>query len=382
MSNPRLVIMANNIDEVGGAQRVAHVLAQGLAQRGYPVDLVGVAPFVPRHEFIPDPAYRTAVLMSEPWPAPPRGRGLRARLDSSNRRARGLRERLAAEAKGSLARLLDDGPPGVIITTQLWAMEQVALVPHDHWAVIGQYHSSFEAAAAGRDLRRARQLYADVDAFTLLTREDAAAFGREGLNNTTWLANPLAFWPETPVDGHGGGTVTYLGRLSREKGVRYLVEAWGVIAERHPDWRLRLVGNGPDEAVVRAAVAALESGADRVDLRPPVIDAEAELRESNLVVLPSLTEGLPLVLAEAMSLGLPCVATDCSAGVRMLAREGDAALLVARGDASEMGAAMSDLMSSPEARAGLGARAREAMAPYRLDVILDQWERLIAAVLR
>ena len=382
MSKPRLVIMANNIDEVGGAQRVAHVLAQGLALRGYRVDLVGVAPFVPRHEFIHDPAYRESVLMSQPWPAPPRGQGLRARLRPGNREVRARRERLGAEAAASLADLLNEGQPGIIITTQLWAMEQVARVPHDSWAVIGQYHSSFEAAAAGRDLRRARQLYADVDAFTLLTAEDAAAFSKAGLNNTTWVANPLAFWPAAPVEGHRAGTVTYLGRLSREKGVRYLIEAWGLVADRHPDWRLRLVGNGPDDAAVRAAVAALPSGADRVDIRPPVSDAEAELRESDLLVLPSLTEGLPLVLAEAMSLGLPCIATDCSAGVRMLAAEGVAARLVARGDAVELGEAMSDLMSSSAERRALGERARAAMDPYRLDVILDRWDRLIDDVLR
>jgi hypothetical protein len=48
----RVVIIGNDIDGVGGAQRVAHSLAQGLTIRGYDVDLVGIVPFAPRHEFI------------------------------------------------------------------------------------------------------------------------------------------------------------------------------------------------------------------------------------------------------------------------------------------------------------------------------------------
>ena len=106
------------------------------------------------------------------------------------------------------------------------------------------------------------------------------------------------------------------------------------------------------------------------------------LRGSDIVVLPSLTEGLPLVLAEAMSLGLPCVATDCSAGVRLLTGDGSDAQLVARADAEALGGAMSRLMSDPTARTALGSRARVAMEPYRADVIIDRWERMIADVLR
>jgi glycosyltransferase involved in cell wall biosynthesis len=226
-------------------------------------------------------------------------------------------------------------------------------------------------------------LYRDVDLFTLLTPEDAERFRRDGLNNTTWLANPLAFWPEEAADPAGDRrTVTYLGRLSLEKGPRFLVEAWGLVAERHPDWRLRIVGSGPEEKAVRAQVAALPAGRDRIDLVPPVTDAEGELRGSSVLALPSLTEGLPLALAEAMALGLPCVATDCSAGVRLLTEDGQAGRIVPRADADALAAALDELMSDAALRASLGARARMAVSRFRADTVIDEWESMIARVLR
>ncbi len=377
----RIVIAANNIDEVGGAQRVSHVVAQGLAERGHAVDLVGVTPYEPRHSFVTGPAYREFRLMSAPWPPPPADNRPRTRMRPSVRRLLRQRAALRAEAIAALGAVLADGPPGIVVTTQLWAMEHLAEVPHDGWAVIGQYHSSYEAAAAGRDLPRILSLYRDVDLVTMLSPQDAESVQRDGLDNVTWLPNPLAFWPGEPAAGDSR-VVTYLGRLSPEKGVPFLVDAWGRIAAKHPDWRLRLVGSGPDERAVRRQVQGLAEGSDRVEIVPPVTDAQAELRGAGVVVLPSLVEGLPLALAEAMSLGLPCVVADCSSGVRLLAEDGRAARVVARGDAGALAGALSALMSSSAERADLGVAARRAMEPYRADAILDRWERLIADVLR
>ena len=382
MSQPRVVIMANNIDEVGGAQRVVHVLAQGLAERGYPVDLVGITPHAPRHVFVDEPKFRRVVLMSEEWPvrAPKRFGRRASETDEGERNA--TRRRLSEGAAAALASVLSEGPAGVIVTSQLWAMEYVAKVPHADWAVIGQYHSSFEAAAAGRDLNRALNLYRDVDQFMLLTAEDADRFRRLGLNNTTWLPNPLAFWPQEPATAERENVVTYLGRLSEEKGVGFLVDAWGLIAAQHPTWRLRLVGSGPDEQRIRERISALPGEAQQVEILPPVTDAEGELRRAGLVVLPSLTEGLPLVLAEAMALGQPCVATDCSAGVRLLSVDGGAAALVPRADARALAASISGLIDDPDRRRVLGQRARAAMEPYRAEHVLDAWAQVIANALR
>lgn len=382
MSLPRIVLLANSIEELGGAQRVVHVVAQGLAERGYPVELVGIAPASPRHTYLADPAFRARTLMSGEWPAPPGDDRFLDRWRPSVRRTHETRAELRREAVEGLGAILTEGPPGIVVSAQLWAMEHLAEVPHDDWRVVGQYHSSYEAAASGRDRMRALRLYRDVDRFTLLTPADADRFRQDGLNNTSWMPNPLAFWPEQPGDPADGRTVLYLGRLSVEKGPVFLIEAWGRVADRHPDWHLRVVGSGPEEKSVRRAAAALASGGDRISFVAPVSDAEPELRAAGVLALPSLTEGLPLALAEAMALGLPCVATDCSAGVRLLTEDGAAGRIVPRADAAALAGALDEVMSDAELRASLGARARTAVSRFRADTVIDQWEDLIARVLR
>ena len=173
--------------------------------------------------------------------------------------------------------------------------------------------------------------------------------------------------------------MTYLGRFSPEKGTRFLIEGWGEIAATHPGWRLRLIGSGPDEAALRRQAADVDGV---IEFCPPVTDAMGALRESSIVVLPSLTEGLPLVMAEAMALGLPVVATDCSAGVRLLAQDGHTARIVARGDAAALADALRHLIENGPERVRLGVAARESIAAYRIEPVMDLWEEMIADVLR
>ena len=360
MTGRRIVVMANNITELGGAQRVAHVLAQGLALRGYRVQLVGIAPKEPVHEYFADPAYARVSLLDEPMPP----------AAQQAERAAG-----SAQASRRLGTLLADGDPGLVITTQVWCMEHLAAAPHDGWRVIGQYHSSYEAAASGRDLARLRHAYAAVDWFTLLTEADAARFRAHGLPHAIAMPNPLAYWPQDAA-ALDEPVVTYLGRLSAEKAPGVLLDAWSRVADRHPGWRLQFVGGGPDEEALRAVPA------ERVSFRPAVTDPESVLLASSVLALPSLVEGFPLALAEAMACGLAVVASDCSAGVRELVTDEVSGLLAVRGDAASLARQLDRLLSADDLRRRLGAAAREAMAQYRADLVLDRWERLIAATWR
>lgn len=370
----RVLLCANNIDEIGGAQRVVHVLAGGLESCGYRVELIGMTPFEPPHDF--GGSYPRTVLMSKPWP-------------TKSAQTQRLRGQLRAEAVFRMVELLKGvDSPSVIITAQVWAMEIVGdaignLPPaaRAHWSVIGQYHGSFAAAASGRDLARILNAYAPVSVFTALTREDADAFTRAGLNNVRVMPNPLAFWPDIPADRTSvdARTLLYLGRLSQEKGVDLLLDAWSLMADRHPTWKLRIVGDGPQTGELRAQARGL-AGADRIEWSGPTVDPHATLSDSDLVVLPSRTEGLPLVLAEALACAVPVVATDCSSGVRLLV--GEDGVLVPRGDSRALADALDAAMGDAHWRLARGLRGRSRMEHYRLDSILDDWEVLIERVLR
>ena len=353
--------MANNVEELGGAQRVVHVLAQGFGERGHDVTVVGVLPHPAPYRYQAQPAYRTITLLDRPYPKDPES--MRA---------------LEHAATDALQQVLDETEPGIVITAQLWAMEHLARCRLGDWRVIGQYHSSFEAASAGRDLSRAQAVYRDVDAFALLCAEDAAAFASMGFTNAVTMPNPLAYWPAEPSDTRDH-VVTYLGRFSAEKGPRFLIDAWRLIAPAHPDWRLELIGSGPIEQQLRDSVAGEDA---RIEIREPTAEPMQVLMRSGVVALPSLTEGFPLVLAEAMACGAACVASDCSAGVRALVTDGVTGLIARRGDDAHLAGQLERLIDSPETRTRLGAAARESVEYLRQPAILDRWDALFADVLR
>jgi len=379
VAKPRVIIIANNIDELGGAQRVVHVLAQGLALRGYPIELVGVVPHPQKHRYVIDPAYQSTTLMSETWPPPIAPSGPLGKYRPQVRKRQATRARLRAAAIERLREILASGPPGVIICAQLWAMEYLRAAGYGNWKVVGQYHASFEAAASGRDLRRALRNYQDVSTVALLTAEDAAQFADAGLRNVRWLPNPLSFWPVETAKLRGQ-TLTYLGRLSAEKGPEILLDAWSRLDQRFAGWQLQFIGTGRLEGTLRAQAGALGPAGQRVFFRPPVEDPARVLLESDVLALPSLTEGFPLVLAEAMACGLPVVAADCAPGVRVLIRDGVNGLLAVRGDAGNFAEQLARVMDSIELRQSLGAAARTSVEYLQAPQVLDQWESLIVEV--
>lgn len=354
--NRRVVILANNIEELGGAQRVSHTLADGLAERGYDVDLIGLIPKPPIHTYIADPKYRMSTLLTQP-------------RDAKHK------DEQQVLIESALADVLSQGTPGILIAAQVWAMEHVLRVAHTGWHMIGQYHSSFAAALDDGDIERIRAAYGDIDWFTVLTDEDAYSCIEAGMNNVITMANPVSPWPAEPAT-LAARTLTVLGRMSWEKAPQVALQAWAMIESDFPDWSLQFIGHGPLAAQIS------ESSVPRVRVLPATQDPIGALLATGIFLLPSLVEGLPMSLLEAMACGLPVIASDCSPGVRSLITHEDTGLLTQPGDAHALADQLRSLLTQPNVRQQLGERARARVEVFRVAPILDRWEWLIAQTYR
>jgi glycosyltransferase involved in cell wall biosynthesis len=150
------------------------------------------------------------------------------------------------------------------------------------------------------------------------------------------------------------GTVA---RLHRQKGILYLLRAAKEIHGRHPEATIVVVGGGPLEESLRRQAAKLELGRNFLMLGERT-DAREILSLFDIFVLPSLWEGLPLVLIEAAALGKPMIATDID-GVREVIRNGENGILVPPRDPAKLAESVIRLIEDPSLASKLGVNAEK-----------------------
>jgi GalNAc-alpha-(1->4)-GalNAc-alpha-(1->3)-diNAcBac-PP-undecaprenol alpha-1,4-N-acetyl-D-galactosaminyltransferase len=179
-------------------------------------------------------------------------------------------------------------------------------------------------------------------------------------------------------DGH---RVIAIGRLEPQKGFDMLLKAFAQCVQQHPGWTLTIIGDGGERDRLRALAAVLHID-DLVRWECAVKEPEKELHRSDLFVLSSRYEGLPMVLLEAMACGLPVVSFDCPSGPREIIHDGEDGLLVPANEIDALAAAMSRLMSSDDDRKRLGERAAQVVERFGLAKIADMWAAVFEQALR
>ncbi|MBI5236575.1 MAG: glycosyltransferase [Deltaproteobacteria bacterium] len=166
----------------------------------------------------------------------------------------------------------------------------------------------------------------------------------------------------------------YAGRLSKEKGVAYLIEAASMVIASGADIRLVIIGDGPEKDDL-TRLAASKGIADRVTLTGFQSDVESWLACMDAFVLPSLTEGTPLALLEAMASGLPCVASAVGGVPQVVANWKDG-VLVSPGKPEEIADALDKIYKNPSAREALSIGA---MSTINARYNIKDWTKRIEA---
>ena len=167
------------------------------------------------------------------------------------------------------------------------------------------------------------------------------------------------------------GTVT---RLMPSKGNEYLVEAARLVLDRVPHARFYVVGEGELRPELEAKARTLNLG-DRFvfcGFRRDVAEAWAAF---DLAVFPSLWEGTPLTVLEALAMGKPIVATDAD-GLQDVLKDGVDARMVPRRDARRLADALVALAEDAAERSRLAANARVTGAAYDINIFVTKMERL------
>jgi glycosyltransferase involved in cell wall biosynthesis len=173
--------------------------------------------------------------------------------------------------------------------------------------------------------------------------------------------------------------VVAVARLVPVKGFHYLVDAAPAVLRRCPQARFLIVGDGERRAGLEARTRAAGLG-DRVIFTGFRGDVASVMAAADLVVLPSINEGMGRVLVMAMALGKPIVATRVG-GVAELLGEGEAGLLVPPRDADALALAISALLLDGARAKTLGEAGRRRAPRYSAEAMLEALARLYRDVL-
>jgi glycosyltransferase involved in cell wall biosynthesis len=362
---------------IGGTIRTVINQANALA-RDHDVELVSVFRTRQDPKFPIDPRVRVRVLADERgprWRHPVRT-ALRARRSAliPPREARyAVFNRFSDRRIVRYLRSLEGGVlvgtrPGLNLLVARFAPPGVVRVAQEHMHL--RSHKPDVAAEIAR-------WYPRLDAVVTLTAADAAEYAAVLDHCRTRLATIPNALPDDapPLAALDSKIIVAGGRLTRQKGFDLLIEAFAAVAEKHPDWQLRIYGDGKERAALQQLIHRLHLY-NHVFLMGGTTALQEEFAKGAIFVLSSRAEGFGMVLIEAMSTGLPVISFDCPNGpAEIIAHERDG-LLVPHGDVAALVGAVERLITDTALRHELSAAALAAVRRYAMAEIKPEWERL------
>jgi glycosyltransferase involved in cell wall biosynthesis len=210
-----------------------------------------------------------------------------------------------------------------------------------------------------------------ADCIVTLTHEDKEFWKSYG-KRIEVIPNVLTITPKRVID-YRTKRVIAAGRYVRQKGFDILLEAWHMIDKNLSDWHLYIFGNEnrkPYQHIVD------KYDMNNVHLMPATPEIVEEFSKSSIFVLSSRFEGFGLVLAEAMSCGLPCISFDCPYGPRDIITDKEDGILVENGNIEALAKAIERLMRDEDLRQSMGEKAINNVTRYNQDTIMNQWAQL------
>ena len=210
----------------------------------------------------------------------------------------------------------------------------------------------------------------NLDKLVVLTKQDQLQW-ENYCRNVIQIPNPNPL-KNTAVSTLDSNHVITVGRLDPQKGYDLLIEAWSIVHLKHPNWILDIFGHGEWDEKLSNMISKLNLN-NSIKLRGLTSDVVSNYLESSIYVMSSRYEGLPMVLIESMSCGLPVVSFDCECGPREIISDGIDGFLVEPTNTQVLAAKICILIEDNQLRIEMGKQALNKSLSYASELVMPKW---------
>jgi GalNAc-alpha-(1->4)-GalNAc-alpha-(1->3)-diNAcBac-PP-undecaprenol alpha-1,4-N-acetyl-D-galactosaminyltransferase len=348
----------------GGAERVMSDMANHWASKGWGISLITFSG-KDSSDFYPLSSLVQRIHLNLRRPT----LSLSDKLLFNSKRIKALRDVLRAETPDVVISFMD--------STNVLTILASSGMPHQ--VIVSERVDPVANPNISRFWRLARRLsYRFSDYVVAQTSEVAAWISENCKARVAVIPNALRPLQVTAVPREP--LLLAVGRLDRQKGFDLLLKAFASLADRFPNWKLVLLGDGPERDELESLCATLGLN-ERVSMPGRVKDVECWLARASIMVQPSRFEGFPNVVLEGMGTGLPVITADCRSGPSDIIEDGKNGVLVPVEEVPPLAQAMSSLMDSPQTRIVMGRAALDVCEVYSQQRIMGLWEALLEKVL-
>ena len=351
----KIAFFSGGINRSGGTERVLSIIANGLAERGYEVIILSLTGEGPTF-------YALDEKIKVYWIG---SKGLETNIISNLRK---------------LDKIMKSEKPDFLIDVDIILCFYSILLkikyPKTHW-ISWEHFNFFSEFSTNRNLRKiARFLVSRFSECLVVLSDEDKGYYQDNMRlkcHIRRIYNPLPYKKSYQKEKEKK-IVLAAGRLVHIKGFDMLLKSWRPVEKKHPDWILRIAGDGEEKDALKGLAERL--GLKNVEFAGLIEDMETEYREAAFFALSSRNEGIGMVLLEAMNFSIPAIAFACKAGVSEVIKDGVNGYLVPPGRLKTYSRKIDRMISRYDERHQMGIAAKEMLDKFKQEKILDEWERL------